>query len=258
MVISHKYRYLFVELPFTATKAISKELKLHYNGIPILHKHATYEEFKRSDWKKYDSYFVFANIRNPLDEAVSHYFKIKNTKDGSGPLTRKNKKISGRFFYYLKKRKYHFIHKNNADFSTFFLKYYKWPYNNWSCLSHHKFNTVLRFENLSEGFSSALKMMSIIEKRPLPVLFKTPEREKEFYQYYSPDAIERAKRVFGPFMKKWDYSYPPSWGDMEISGIVTAQYQVLNIFKKFYWIYVRPHVFPTTNRWPKVDQGYEK
>ena len=47
MVISHRHRYLFVELPRTGSTAIHRELIELYDGTAILQKHATYEDFLR-------------------------------------------------------------------------------------------------------------------------------------------------------------------------------------------------------------------
>lgn len=45
MIISHKYRLLFIEVPLTASWAIHHELCNNYEGKPILHKHATYSDY---------------------------------------------------------------------------------------------------------------------------------------------------------------------------------------------------------------------
>ena len=47
MIISHKYRFLFIGLPFSASSAISKELHAKYEGLPYLRKHSLYHEFKK-------------------------------------------------------------------------------------------------------------------------------------------------------------------------------------------------------------------
>ena len=76
MIISHTHRYLFVELPRTGSTAISRELVQNYEGAHILWKHATYQDFLKVAKPEEKEYFVFSGIRNPLDDAVSRYFKI--------------------------------------------------------------------------------------------------------------------------------------------------------------------------------------
>lgn len=248
MIISYKYKYLFVELPLTGTSAISRELCLHYKGVPILHKHATYKEFLDSKHNRNIKLFVFSSIRHPADEAVSQYFKHKNAKEGSGPLALKNKKLSGRFFYNLRKKKVSFINEKNADFSTFFLKFYKVPYNNWACISHQQFDFILRFEGLENDFIKVLKLIGIEPIRPLPKHHKTPERRKSYSLYYSSKATTRAKKVFGPFLKEWEYCFPEEWGCTSINWFTQKEFELLNIFRILYWNYIRPHIFPKTIR----------
>ncbi|MBK6730623.1 MAG: hypothetical protein IPG60_06515 [Bacteroidetes bacterium] len=45
MVIDHRYKFVFIELPLTATSAISKEIREQYGCEPIMNKHATYGDF---------------------------------------------------------------------------------------------------------------------------------------------------------------------------------------------------------------------
>ena len=82
MVISHKYRYLFIEIPLTGSWAIRKELCEFYGGQQILHKHATYHEFQQSATDDEQAYFVFATVRNPLDSMVSAFYKYKSDHKG--------------------------------------------------------------------------------------------------------------------------------------------------------------------------------
>ncbi|MFN3939913.1 MAG: hypothetical protein ACK4IY_04960, partial [Chitinophagales bacterium] len=49
MIISDKHKYVFVELPQTASSAIAKELVAMYDGKEILFKHALY----RTDFLKF-------------------------------------------------------------------------------------------------------------------------------------------------------------------------------------------------------------
>ena len=42
MIISHKYKFLFIGLPFSASSAITKDLHAKYEGEPYLRKHSLY------------------------------------------------------------------------------------------------------------------------------------------------------------------------------------------------------------------------
>ena len=78
MIISHKYKFLFIGLPFSASSAITKELNKEYEGKPLLRKHSLYQEFLKIANDKEKKYFVFAVLRNPLDITVTVYEKMKS------------------------------------------------------------------------------------------------------------------------------------------------------------------------------------
>ena len=110
MVISHKYKYVFIELPRTATTAIVEELIKFYDGENILYKHSSYRELKKYYYNKYSDYFVFACVRNPLDRTVSLYEKLKTNDRGYNVHPYFQLRAN-----YLKKK---------GSFEDYFLKYY--------------------------------------------------------------------------------------------------------------------------------------
>lgn len=239
MIISHKHKYLFVELPRTASTAISRELRELYGGQSILRKHATYYDFLKIASHEEKQYFVFAGIRNPLDDAVSLYFKYRSDhKQKFTKLAEKMRK-KRRLADYAAAIKFRFIRDTEADFPTYFKQFYKIPYNTWSDLSHKQFDFVIRFENLQEDFATALALIGIDQQRPLPIVNKTSGKERDFLSYYTPDIIPRAKRVFGPYMKQWGYEFPREWGDDEVSWWHRAEFEFFNLFRTVYWRYVR-------------------
>ena len=77
MIVSHEHRYVFIEVPHTASVAISTELRENYDGQRFLRKHATYRDFLRQATPEQRGYFAFAAVRNPLDVAVSRYYRFK-------------------------------------------------------------------------------------------------------------------------------------------------------------------------------------
>jgi len=242
MIISHRYKYLFVELPLTGSTAISRELHENYDGDEILYKHATYREFLKIAGAEEKKYFVFSGMRNPLDQAVSHYFKfLTDHRDQFSDDQKFQRTGMNRLAYnFSHMRRYQFIQKIDADFTTFFLKFYKIPYNNWSSLSHQNFDYIIRFENLAEDFAGVLDAIGIENKRPLPATNVTSARDKDFWSYYdNPEVRERAKWVFGPYMKQWGYEFPSEWGESSISWQQQFVFMIFNIFRNIYWRHFR-------------------
>ncbi|MDY6876423.1 MAG: sulfotransferase family 2 domain-containing protein [Chloroflexota bacterium] len=238
MIVSHKHKYLFVELPHTGSTAISKELRENYDGVPILRKHAYYHEFLRVAKSEEKTYFVFAGMRNPLDEAISVYFKYKNNHKQNYTNPERLRKNGGHVTDD-DLRKFNFIKNNNADFPTFFARFYRLPYNNLSILSHKRFDFIIRFENLQDDFAQALTLIGITQKRPLPMINRTAGKKKEFSAYYTPEIYEQARRVFGPFMRRWDYAFPPEWGDRPVPRSSQMQYYIIGTMRKLYWKHLK-------------------
>lgn len=238
MIISHQYRYLFVELPRTGSTAISRELRENYAGERILRKHSTYYEFLKKATPEEKTYFTFSCIRNPLDDAVSRYFKLRSDHRRRYTDPDKLKKrwtVVERMETWL----YHYIQKTGDDFPSFFLKFYLLPYDNWASMTHRQFDCVLRFEHLREDFDQVLRLIGIEPVRPLPVVNKTGARARDYLAYYTPRTIPRARRIFGPFMRQWGYQFPPEWGETAVPGWHQFQYEFIARFRHLYWRHLR-------------------
>jgi len=232
MVVSNKYKYIFVELPLSGSTAISNELCELYDGKKILRKHSKYQEFLKVATDEQKRYFIFSGIRNPMDLVVSEFLKIKNNhkqryttpsewRRNGGTLSDENLRL------------YDEITKNNLSFADYFKKYFRLPYDNWSSAAHKKFDFVIRFENLRSDFSEVLKRLNIEPVRELPQINKTSEKGN-FIKYYTPDIREKAVFVFGPFMKKWGYTFPAGW-NLNAGLLAFALFEVVGAAKQIYW-----------------------
>jgi hypothetical protein len=241
VIVSHQHKYLFVELPRTASTAISHELRELYEGTSILRKHATYRDFLRLATPEERSYFVFSAIRNPLDDAVSLYFKYRSnhkSKFTDPAKIEKHKRLAD----YVGRIKYRFVYERGVDFATYFKHFYKIPYNNWSDMAHREFDFVIRFENLQADFTKVLQLIGVEPKRPLPVVNSTGGKERDYKSYYTPEIIPHAKHVFGPYMQQWGYTFPAEWGETIIPWRHQAEFKFYNLFRGIYWRYLRARI----------------
>lgn len=233
MVISHKYKYLFVESPITGSTAISAELREKYDGREILRKHSRYYEFIQVAGDEAKKYFVFSTIRNPLDAQVSAYFKYKTNHQNRFTIPTEWKRYGGSLSE-KDLRIYHYLLKHNLDFIGYFKKYIKLPYDTWSRLAHKNFDFIIKYENIQEDFNEVLKRIGIQQERPLPVKNKTA-KDKNYLELFEPSIRQRAVNIFGPFMKEWGFEFPKEWGHIKISPFAQLEYEVIGLMKHVYW-----------------------
>jgi len=240
MIISEEHKYVFIEFPQTGCSAVGRELMEHYGGTRILYKHAQLHNFMKQASPEQKKYFTFSTIRNPMDVVVSKYFKFKSDHENYATKKVKHGKLRKLIMPGYEKARHDFIVQNNADFESFFLKYYTWPYSAWSIMGHHQLDHVMRFENLSAEFEEVLKKIGIPAVRPLPLYNKTGAKAKDFTAYYaSKEARLRAIEVFGPYMKEWGYEFPQHWPELQETKPADGKYAFVNTFRKAYWKYLR-------------------
>lgn len=218
MIVSDRHRYVFVEVPQTGSTAIRRELRQYYDGSPVLHKHANYTEFRSVANALQSGYFVFATVRNPLDAVVSVYERRRS--DYEHALSDPSKHVrQGGWVPDEHVEQFDFVRRGGADFGAFLSRYFPHVYNQWVLLCHERFDFILRFENLQEDFSKALRRIGIDQVRELPTVNKTGGRVKSYLEYYPPELRPTAVSTLGPFMMKWGYDFPPEWGPVEVPSL---------------------------------------
>lgn len=239
MIISHKYKYLFIEIPLTGSWAIRHELCAYYDGQPILHKHASYPEFRKIATDEGKKYFVFATVRNPLDAIVSNFFKYKT--DHKGTFSNSEASLKSHIIDYADVKFYEYTQTSKITFESAFLRSKVWerPYSDMIEVSSDHLDFVIRYERLQQDFAQVLRLLDVEPVRLVPVTNKTQNRKTNWQSYYTPPMIEKAKRICGPFMQKWDYKFPPEWGDHEVSSIKKLEFRLANIMKKIYLVHFR-------------------
>ncbi len=179
MIISHKHKYIFVELPQTASSAIAKELKANYDGHEILFKHALYStDFLKQAKPEEKQFKVISGLRNPMDICVSNYFKFKTDHENrySNPRLMQHGFLRKYIMRWWNVRQYKNIIGKGETFEQFFTRAYSVPYASWSIIEHKRMDFIIRFENLNTDFAEALKVIGVEKVRDIPVANKTAEK----------------------------------------------------------------------------------
>ena len=234
MIISYKYKFLFIGLPFSASSAITKELHKEYEGEPYLRKHSLYHEFEKVATIEEKKFFVFAVLRNPMEIAVTVYEKMKANAKGNFTNPKLFTENSGHISKKQRDR-FNFIHDNNASFQEYFIKFFNKPYDNQASLTLDKCNYVIRYENITNDYKTALTKAGIKSPKDLPVVNKTAGKKKELSEYYTNDIKSLALFVFGPYLKKYEYEFPEYWTHTEIPLSARFLFYIGGIIRKWNW-----------------------
>jgi hypothetical protein len=205
MIISHKYKYIFIGLPLSGSSAISKELIESYDGQLILKKHSNIPYLLIKNKKiKIKDYFIFGVFRDPTEIDYSHYFKLKNNTKGvyTDP---KYLKVNGGNISKKRLRLFDQVTSNHWTFSDYIKRrFISVPYDSDFSVNKKYFNYVIAFNNLPEGFENALLKCGITPIRQLPLYNKTKKKQKtlfiptneEIMKYYSPFIYENSIYVY--------------------------------------------------------------
>jgi len=240
MIISHKYKFLFIGLPFSASSAISKELHLEYDGEPYLRKHSLYHEFENLATKSELEYFVFAVLRNPMEIAVTVYEKMKANAKGNftnSELFSEN----GGYITKQHRERFNYIKDNNSSFQQYFKKFHQKPYDNLSSLTIDDCDFVIKYETIAEDYLLALKKAGVSNPKPLPVANKTVGKKNDLLGYYTNDIKGISIAVFGPFLEKYNYSFPEEWGVVKTPLKSKLEFLVFGVLRKINQKYFKKH-----------------
>ena len=233
MIISHKYKYVFVGLPLAASTAISKELCEQYDGKPILAKHSIYQDFLKIATEEEKKYKVIACARNPLDISVSYYTKMIN--DSSGNFS--NEKLLRKNGGHLKMRDYKlskYLRDNNSSYGHFLKKYYQFPFDNWLSITAPYCSFIIRFENLQEDFEKALNIVVFLQSENYLCKIK-PKQKVTFESFYNEENRELSLFIFGPYMLKHGMAFPEIWKEKKVSSYSLLLFKLFGFIRKIYW-----------------------
>jgi hypothetical protein len=194
-IISHRFQYIFYEIPKCASSSIKKLIFLQNAGHPLSSRHDYWIErapemrlLGSVPESEYKDYFKFAIVRNPWDRVVSCYHNKRHNLKPFFPEGQSD--ISFKEFLNLIKSKqnHHWIPCSNfipkVDGKLFVDK-------------------ILRFEMLGDGFEELKEIVGL--EGSLPVI-NTSVRS-EFRDYYDDEAEAIVRDLFKEDIETFDYQF---------------------------------------------------
>jgi len=176
-MISHKHKFIFLFQHKCASSTLRTALEKIDDFNLSFHWGVKSKEYKNEELKKYSDYFVFANIRNPFERAVSSWiylqkdfpFERQFTKGLSFKNTFKNlPQANDKLYTELDGGSNHdYRHITQEQVETLLNKEGKFIT-----------DTLIRFENLQEDFNIVCDKIGIARQ-------KLPHRNKTDHKHYT-------------------------------------------------------------------------
>ena len=228
MIISHRFKYIFVGLPYSASGAVSRELVHNYFGKPILSKHSNIPTLiKKYPDIKIDDYYIFAIARDPIDITFTVYNKLllnkNNIYNNPTHFTKNGGFISNKKLKLFKK-----VHKGNLSFPQYLNSSYRYhPYDNDLSINIKYLNGIIRFNHLNDDFKKVLDAIDMKSKGDIPVFNRAAKKVKM-------DTIEKQviKKIFGPFYVDNKIFDSQKFRIPFIRNAIYRSYQILRYYKR--------------------------
>jgi hypothetical protein len=202
-MISHKHKFIFLFQHKCASSTLRSALEKIDDFNLSFHWGVKSKEYKNDELKKYSDYFVFANIRNPFERAVSAWiylqksfpFERQFTKGLSLKKTFTNlPQANDKLYTELDGRSNHdYRHITQEQVDTLLNK-------------EGKFITdmLIRFENLQEDFNTVCDKIGIPQQQ-LPHENKT--KHKHYTEYYDDETKQIVAEKYAKDIEYFGYEF---------------------------------------------------
>ena len=205
MIISHKYKTIFIHIPKTGGEAIARFIKKTDPKSIDKAKHATALEVKREVGEKtWNDYYKFAVIRNPWEQAVSFYSHLRK------PLYVDKSLLSAQYPEFKESKllepKYACEIAMRGPFPIWAQKIYK-DIRPPSKLLHYQstwitdekgnliVDNLIKYESLEKGFAEVCEIVGLSKKG-------LPRRNTSLHKHYSVYYDAGAKEIIGEYFEK--------------------------------------------------------
>ena len=234
MIIVDDLKLCFVQIPHTGSTNIGEELLNNFGGREILKKHSYLDSLKNNYKNIYDNYFIVGSTRNPLDERVSFFYKMKNNHMGlySGetvdPKANKGGVLSRSYYNKIQK---------GMNFDEYILSLPNLKYVSPISIHQKRYDMILRFENLTEDFSKLLRVLNSKKESNLQHGNKTKNRDRHYTKFYTKkESIYKAVYIYSDFMKEHNYNLPEDWiRDGYQISTSSFKYGFSKVIKNIFW-----------------------
>ena len=225
MIISRKYKFIFISIPKTGTTSVESSLQ-HLKTIPLskeilphsserrfgperklILKHITLKELKKHCIDSLDNYFSFTFVRNPWERELSGYFyRIKMVKYWKQSAIKKSSEWYDVYKKYVNTLSGCDTFSDWVAYEAYRCKRLKKPkWNSSTQLSWAKdVSFIGKFENLQEDFNTICDKIGI-PRQKLP--HKNKSQHKHYTEYYDDETRQIVAEKYAKDIEYFGYEF---------------------------------------------------
>jgi hypothetical protein len=87
----------------------------------------------------------------------------------------------------------------------------------------------------------ALNKVGVESPLSLPVANKTAGKKNNLSEYYTQEIRKQAIYVFGPFLAKYNYSFPENWGAISVPLLSTFKFKITGFLRRINEKFIKKH-----------------
>jgi len=233
MVISHQNKYLYIQVPHSASTAIAAEFCAYYGGEPILSQHATYADFLYRSSPEEQTYRVIASLRHPMDVALTQYTKLKNDhkqRYSTPSVWQQNNRIGRKEL-----KRFAAVRREDMCFESYLRRYHRGIYNDYAASLPDALFRLIRYDRLQDDFRDTVLALGMEPVRALPRVNTTEGKPGDWASAYPASLRVNVQRHFGPYMEKWGFAFPPDWSPRKPTSLEQARFQCDQFLRRAYY-----------------------
>ena len=106
-------------------------------------------------------------------------------------------------------------------------------------LNNHKYNRIIRVENLQEDFTDVLNDLNLQQKQNVRRYNVSTKENIDINELYPEKLRKKAVWVLGPMMQFMGYEFPDSWNIKKIPVTSKMYFAIMKPISIFFWNFVK-------------------
>ncbi len=197
MIISHRHRFVYVQVPQTGSTALGDWMIEHLDGLDVLRKHTTLAEARRVLGVHIEGYLVVASVRDSIDQFVSSFYKIVRDREAEGVEPGRSASRAARTSWASSGA------PTLDDYVTTFVRRVHAPA--WvACI--RRADLVIRYEQFDADVGEMARRLGVTDVPPVPVMNTTPRPDHNAAELLTPQNLARLRRYHRPFRSEFHYT----------------------------------------------------